>query len=207
MTLLFQLSILIVCSMTSGQYLISLLTSASAAKSLFQSLINTGYYSRRQLSASNKESSSKCISISVDKIHHGSHRPVVRGLPLVLPGPGDPGVVDPGSRVHHHVVNLARLPGECRPVSTRAIVRPGEELVKYNPSSPPNERNWSQLIELIFNDFQTWKILWFKLCKPFLIPKSIPCDQSSWSCSSRYGRDHLKVSSRGTGVLFSSPFR
>ena len=143
--------------MTSGQYLISLLTSTSALEVYFNLLpANTGYHSRRRLNASNKESSSKCISISVDKIHHSSHGPVVRGLPLVLPGPGNPGVVDPGPRVHHHVVNLARLPGEGRPVSTGTIVRPAEEFVKYNPSSPLNERNRStQLIELIFNDFQT----------------------------------------------------
>ena len=54
---------------------------------------------------------------------------MVRSLALILPGSGDPGVPHGGSGVHHDVVNLARLPGERRPVSTFAVVR-SEGVVK-----------------------------------------------------------------------------
>ena len=65
--------------------------------------------------------------VSVEKIHDSADRPVVRGRALVRPVAVYPGVLHQRALVHHHVVDLAGLPGEGGAVHVSSIV--GTECV------------------------------------------------------------------------------
>ena len=54
---------------------------------------------------------------------------MIRSLALIRPVPVNPSVLDHSALVNHHVVNLAGLPGERRPVHAGVVVR-AERVVK-----------------------------------------------------------------------------
>ena len=54
---------------------------------------------------------------------------MIRSLALIRPVPVNPRILDHSALVNHHVVNLAGLPGERRPVHAGVVVR-AERVVK-----------------------------------------------------------------------------
>ena len=54
---------------------------------------------------------------------------MIRSFALIRPISVNPRILDNGALVHHHVVDLAGLAGERRPIHARVVVR-AERVVK-----------------------------------------------------------------------------